>query len=495
MSGMHKLLPRSEEAECALLFAMLSQHEGILEELLALHVPEHLAESRSPILEAIIALREKKRGVDPLTVTQWLRDNKRLDEVGGAQVVDDIATYLPTLAKFREHSHIVIEKFRLRRIIEIARDAERRAFSQDEDATALLEDTLGSFVDVSQSGTEGNSLQHVKPALFEGLNRIEARYSRRGKLNGLATGFNDLDRMLDGLKPACVYVIAGRPAMGKTSFGLAVSENIALACAEQKVGVAIFSIEMTREQVVDRLFAANAEVTQEKIRRGLLAEKDFTKLTDTVRKFAETQLFIDDTGGLTTAKFQAQARRAVLKHKCGVLIIDHVLLMKGVSKQARNNRQAEMNEIMECIATTAKQLKVPIIVLAQINRAGEDRKESRPSMADLKESGAIEEWAYMVGILIRPAYYARTDEQKLAGAEKLKMSLEEFETHAEFMVVKHRNGAVGDVKLRFLGEFTRYEDTADAKARGLYTNNLKLRQGGEADDQQPEEESPHAPEE
>lgn len=487
MSSIQRLLPRSEEAEKAVLFAMLAQSEQLLDELIAAHTAEHFDAGHAAVFEAAVALREKKRGVDPISVMTWLRDNKRLEEVGGESAVLDLATYLPTLAQTAEHSRIVGEKFRLRKMIQIFRDGERRAFSQEEDVTPLLEEIQGDLLDVAQSGHDSNSLRHVKEDLFEGIARIEARYEHRGKLDGLATGFNDLDRMLDGLKKACVYVIAGRPAMGKTSFGLAIGEHIALECAATGEGVAIFSIEMTREQVVDRIFAAHAEVTQEKIRRGFLSARDFDRLNAVVSEFAQSRLFIDDTGGLTTAKFAAQARRAVLKHKCKLIVVDHVLLMKGVSKASRANRQAEMNEIMECIASTAKALKVPIIALAQINRTGEDRKENRPTMADIKESGSIEEWAYMVGILYRPIYYAKTDAQRAAAAEKLGMSEDELATYAELMVDKHRNGATGIVKLKFTGEFTRYEDTADAKRRGLYTTNTSLHQGAPAASPEPEE--------
>lgn len=478
--NMHTLLPHSAEAERAVCCAMMSGHGQALAEMLASHAVEHFyGLDHRLIFEAAIALNEKNAAVDLLTVTQWLRDRKKLEDAGGAANVTEVSTYLPTLAHVAHHSRIVTEKYRLRRIIEVARNAEARAYQQEEDATTLLEEVQGELLEVQAAGSETNSLRHVKHDLLDGLDRVEARYKKRGRLDGLSTGFVDLDRMLDGLKPACVYVIAGRPAMGKTSFGLGVGEHVALAMAERKEGVAIFSIEMTREQVIDRIFSAHAEVTQEKIRRGFLSEGDFHKLNETAMKFAKTQLFIDDTGGLTITKFAAQARRAVIKHKCKLIVIDQGPLMKGVSKRAKENRQVEMNEIMEGIATTAKQLKVPIIVLAQINRSGEERKNARPTMADIKDSGAYEEWAYMVGILYRPIYYARTDEERAKLAEKLRMSEETLQTHAELDVAKHRNGSVGLVNLKFIGPYTRYEDTDDAKGRPLYSNNPELRQGFE----------------
>jgi replicative DNA helicase len=474
--------PSSEDSEMGVLTSMLLGGPELIEEMAARLTPEHFHfPANALVFESMLAMHAARRPIDLITLTQWMRDQGNLADAGGPAYVSVLFGFVPTAANVAFYARNVIEKFILRRIIAVCTNASVRSYAQNEDPQTLLEEIQGDLIDIGQTESEANTLRHIKPDLMDGLDRIELRYKKRGKVDGLETGFTDLDRMLDGLKPACVYVVAGRPAMGKTSFGMAVAEHVALwnlqhahdAFPPKQPGVCIFSVEMTREKLIDRIFASHAEVTREKIRRGMLAKGDFDRLNQTVRQFAEASIFLDASAALTIAKFRSQARRAVVRHKCGLIVIDYVQIMKGVSKRSRDNRALEIGEIMQGIAETAKTLMVPIVVLAQISRSGEERKESRPTMADLKESGTIEEWADFVGLLYRPAYYAKTDKQKEALAEKLECGIDDIDRHAELIVDKNRDGAVGTVKVRFVGEFTRFEDPS---GRPLYSNNPELRQ-------------------
>jgi len=475
-------LPHSSDAEKGIVGSMMIGGPEVIETAAAMLTVEHFhVPALGTIFHTILAMHQARMPIDFITVTQTLSDQGVLEQVGGPAFVTDMFMFVPTAANAEFYANTVAEKFILRCLITECTKFAARAYDEQEAPHTLLEEAQQALIEIGAREDDASALRHIARDMLEGVDRIEARYRTRGKLDGLSTGFTDLDRMLDGLKGACVYVLAGRPAMGKSALGMAVAmfvalDNLARLTAGETIerpGVAIFSVEMTRQKIVDRLFATHAEVTREKIRRGFLSARDFERMAKTVELFTKAHLYVDASSVLTCAKFRSAARRAVIRHKCGIIIIDHVQHMKGSSKASRENRALELKEIMETIAETAKLLGVPVIALAQLSRGAEERRDSKPTMADLKESGAIEEYADMVGLLWRPDYYCKTDQDREHMAERLKITTEDLETYVELDVAKQRDGATGPVVLRFVGEFVRFENP-DAKP--LYSNNPELRQ-------------------
>ena len=292
----------------------------------------------------------------------------------------------------------------------------------------------------------------MKDQVMEAIESIEKLYERRGAITGLASGFKNFDQMTNGLHPSEMVVIAARPSMGKTVFAMNIAEHVAVNI---KQPVAIFSLEMSSQQLVQRLLCSRARVNLGKVRDGFLSERDFPNLMTAAAKLAESQIYIDDTAGLSILELRSKARRFKQMHDIKLIVIDYLQLLRSTSRRAQDNRQLEIAEISSGVKALAKELNIPIIVLAQLNRNPEARKGGRPVLSDLRESGSIEQDADLVGLLIRSEYYAEDEEQR-----------EETKGEAELIIAKQRNGPVGDVKLTFLKEFTRFEDRADAPHQG-----------------------------
>ncbi len=471
-------LPQSHDGEIGVLCAMMIAGPDLIEQAASELTIEHfLTPSHGIVFRELCAMHREGKACDFISLTQRLADLGELEAAGGGAGVTDIFTRLPTAGLYTQHASILREKFVLRRILAHSLEFQRRAITDQDAVPALLEEFQACAIEIGSMSSDAESLRHVgKDEVMQRLDVIEERYRMRGRLGGLPTGFNDLDRTLDGLKGKHVYVFAGRPGMGKSAFGTNIAEHIAVTMAMEGKGhpVAFFTLEMPREQVLDRILFARAELSLKRIRDGFMSEADFPKLQVAATQLIKSNLILDDTPGLTIAQFRARARRAVLKHKVKLIVIDYVQIMKGSSKRASDNRVLELAEIMQGIRESAKQLDVPIIVLAQLNRTAEERSGSRPALADLKESGAIEEEANVVGMLYRPAYYAKTDAKKAEVAEKYKVDLEDIDTIAELEICKHRNGGVGTLRLQFLGELTRFRNLTDK----LWSNRKDEQQGG-----------------
>jgi len=289
----------------------------------------------------------------------------------------------------------------------------------------------------------------MKDQVMEAIESIEKLYERRGSITGLPTGYSELDKMTDGLHAAEMFVIAARPSMGKTALAMNIGEHVAL---DHKMPVAIFSLEMSSQQLVQRLLCSRARVNLQRVRDGFLSERDFPNLTAAASKLAESKIFIDDTAGLSILELRAKARRLKTQHDIQLIVIDYLQLLRSTSRRAQDNRQLEIAEISSGVKALAKELAIPIIVLAQLNRNPENRSgdnKGRPRLSDLRESGSIEQDADIVALLVREEYYADNDEEK-----------QEAEGKATLIIAKQRNGPVGDVPLTFLKEFTRFEDRA-----------------------------------
>ena len=295
----------------------------------------------------------------------------------------------------------------------------------------------------------------MKQMVVAAIGSIQELYDRRGSISGLPTGFADFDKMTDGLHGAEMVVIAARPSMGKTAFAMNIAEHIAV---DLKRAVAVFSLEMNAQQLVQRLLCSRARVNMGRIRDGFLSERDFPALQAAASKLAEAKIFIDDTSGLSILELRAKARRMKSQHDIAAIFIDYLQLLRSTSRRAQDNRQLEIAEISSGLKAIAKELNIPVVVLAQLNRNPEQRSgesKGRPRLSDLRESGSIEQDADLVGLLVREEYYAESDDEK-----------KESEGKATLIIAKQRNGPVGDVPLTFLKEFTRFETRAQGDSDG-----------------------------
>jgi replicative DNA helicase len=407
------------------------------------YVPAHQV-----IYNELVDLWNRNQGIDLITFTQHLRDKHELDRIGGAAFVTSLFTFVPTAANIGYYLEIVREKYILREIIAACTEGARRSYEEQDNVDSLLDEVEQRIYSVGEDRFKGQNLS-MKDQVMEAIEAIEKLWEQKGSLTGLATGFIELDRMTSGLHPAEMIVIAARPSMGKTAFVMNIVEHVAV---HDKKPVAVFSLEMSSQQLVQRMLCSRARVNLRKTRDGFLAESDFDKLTSAAAKLADANIYIDDTPALPILELRAKARRLKAKHGIELLVIDYLQLLRSTSRRGQDNRQIEISEISAGIKSLAKELKIPVIVAAQLNRNPEIRtgeSKGRPRLADLRESGSIEQDADLVGLLVRQEYYADTEEEK-----------DEYEGKAELIIAKQRNGPTGDVPLTFIKEFTRFEDRA-----------------------------------
>ena len=407
------------------------------------HIPAH-----GELYKVLLELWDAGKPIDFIILTELLRDRQRLDQVGGAAYVTELFTFLPTSANVGYYLEIVQEKHTLREIIKVCTEYAARSYDEQDNVPNLLDNVEGKIFAIAQDRFKDKTAS-MKEQVMQAIPDIEALYERRGQISGLETGLAEFDRMTDGLHGSEMIVIAARPSMGKTALAMNMAEHVAL---ELKKPVAVFSLEMSTSQLVQRMLCSRARVNLGNIRNGFLSERDFPALTAAASKLAESKFFIDDTPGLSILELRAKSRRLKSQHDIAAIFIDYLQLLRSTSKRAQDNRQLEIAEISSGLKSLAKELNVPIVVLAQLNRNPEGRTgeaKGRPRLSDLRESGSIEQDADLVGLLVREEYYADTDEDKKAAEGK-----------ATLIIAKQRNGPVGDVPLTFLKEFTRFENRA-----------------------------------
>jgi len=450
LPDIHRLLPQSPDAEQGVLCSFLLNprevgglcvEHGVTAE--CFHMPAHAG-----IYAVLLELWNAAKPIDFITVTQVLRDRNQLDQVGGAAFVTELFTFVPTAANAAYYVEILQEKWTLRQIITTCTEYAARSYDEQDNVPTLLDEVEQQVNRIARERFQAKSLS-MKDQVMEAIESIEKLYERRGSITGLPTGYAELDKMTDGLHAAEMFVIAARPSMGKTALAMNIGEHVAL---EAKMPVAIFSLEMSSQQLVQRLLCSRARVNLQRVRDGFLSERDFPNLTAAASKLAESKIFIDDTAGLSILELRAKARRLKTQHDIQLIVIDYLQLLRSTSKRAQDNRQLEIAEISSGVKALAKELAIPIIVLAQLNRNPENRSgesKGRPRLSDLRESGSIEQDADIVALLVREEYYADSDEEKT-----------EAEGKATLIIAKQRNGPVGDVPLTFLKEFTRFEDRA-----------------------------------
>jgi replicative DNA helicase len=449
LPDIHRTLPHSVEAEQGVLGSMLIAPREIIGECVQQIDADHFhAPAHRTIYSILVEFWNANRPIDFITLTQVLKDRGLLDQVGGAYFITTLFSFVPTAANVNFYIEIVREKHVLRRVIASCTECAARAYDDQEEVSALLDEVEQKVFAITQDRTRGQ-MPALKDQLMDAIESIEKLYERKGGISGLATGYTELDRMTDGMHGAEMIVIAARPSMGKTALAMNIAENVAV---HSKQPVAIFSLEMSSQQLVQRLLCSRARVNLQRVRDGFLHEQDFPSLTAAAAKLADSQIFIDDTAGLSILELRAKARRMKSQDNIQLIVIDYLQLLRSNTRRAQDNRQLEIAEISSGLKALAKELSIPIIVLAQLNRNPETRtgaSHGRPRLSDLRESGSIEQDADVVGLLVREEYYAETEEKK-----------EELEGKATLIIAKQRNGPVGDVPLTFLKEFTRFEDRA-----------------------------------
>jgi len=397
------------------------------------------------VYTVLVELWNAGQAIDLITFTQVLRDRNLLESVGGVAAVTSLFTFVPTAANVTYYLEIVREKYILRQIIAACTESVRRAFDEQDEVHGLLDEVEQKIFSVGEDRFKGQVLT-MKDQVMEAIEAIEQLYERRGGITGIATGFAELDRMTNGLHEGEMIVIAARPSMGKTALAMNIAEHVAI---NEKLPVAVFSLEMSSQQLVQRLLCSRARVNLQKVRDGFLAERDFPSLTAAASKLAESQIFIDDSASLSILELRAKARRLKAQKDIKLIVVDYLQLLRSTTRRAQDNRQLEISEISAGLKGLAKELKVPVLVLAQLNRQPEARTGGKPRLSDLRESGSIEQDADLVGLLVRPEIYEEDEE---ARAEKA--------GEAELIIAKQRNGPVGEISLTFLKEFTRFEDRA-----------------------------------
>jgi len=400
------------------------------------------------IFSTLTEMYDAREAIDVITLQQRLKNKQLLDQVGGLAYLATLPDTVPSAANLSYYLDIVQEKFLLRRMIQTCTDVVGRVYDYEGDVDALMDEVERDVLRISEARVQTHS-ETIKDLVKKAINTIEDFHQRQGMLTGVGTGFADLDKMTSGMHPGEMIVIAARPSMGKTSLAMNIAEHVSI---EQKLPVGVFSLEMTSESLVLRMLCSRSRVNLRNVRDGFLAERDFPKLTGAAGKLANAPLFIDDTSGLSILQLRAKARRMAQQYGIKLFVIDYLQLLHSTARRAEN-RQQEIADISNGIKSLAKELNVPVIVLSQLNRELEKDKNRKPRMSDLRESGAIEQDADLVGLLYKPS--SGDDEDAPGGGGE-----EHDAVAVNLLIAKQRNGPTGDVNLTFLKSFTRFESAA-----------------------------------
>jgi replicative DNA helicase len=437
--SLRKLPPYNEEAEQYVLAACFGSGDAFARALEIIELDDFYKTSHRKIFSAMQFLFEANEPIDILTVADRLRKNDDLDDVGGMDYLSFLEGLVPTSAAISHHSKIIREKKVLRDLIETATEIVTTSYDDSDDADEILDKAERSIFEISEKRTK-RSFYSIKEIVKSSFDSIEKLFEKPGMVTGVETGFRELDQITSGLQPSDLVIIAGRPSMGKTSFALDIAR---FAACKRKVPTAIFSLEMSKEQLGLRMLCSEARVSSVKLRTGFLATSDWPNLTAAAGRISEAPIFIDDSPQLATLDIRARSRRLKAEHSLGLVIVDYLQLMHGSRKI--ESRQLEISEISRGLKGLAKELNVPIIALSQLSRAVESRTDKRPLLSDLRESGSIEQDADVVAFIYRDEVY---------DSETTKTGI------AEILIRKQRNGPIGDVELAFLKEYTRFENLA-----------------------------------
>ncbi len=438
-----RIPPQNIEAEISVLGGILQDPQALLKAMEVLRPADFYKEAHRKIFSACIDLFDRNEPVDLVTLANELMRRQHLEEVGGSSALSALVDAVPTAANVAYHARIVKDKALLYSLIQKATAVVSRAYADKDDVDEVLDWAEQQIFEISQDKVS-RSFVPVKSVLKGTFQLIEKLYDRKSHVTGIPTGFRRFDEMTAGLQPSELVVVAGRPSMGKTSFCLNIAQHAAI---QERIPVAIFSLEMSKEQLVQRMLCSVASVDSHKLRTGYLSDADWPKLTTGAGRLSESPIFIDDTPGISLLEMRAKARRLKAEQGLSLVIIDYLQLISGRGRV--ESRQQEISEISRSLKAMAKELDVPVVALSQLSRAVESRQPPRPQLSDLRESGAIEQDADVVTFLYRPAFYRTKKEDDLDEPE---------DNTTEVIIGKQRNGPTGTVHLAFLREYTRFED-------------------------------------
>ena len=432
---LEKLPPYNEEAEQAVLGSMMLDKEAVYIALEVLQAEDFYRDAHQIIFATLLNLENQGQPIDMVTLTEELHRQNNMEKIGGIGYISEVANLVPTAANIRYYAEIVAGKSILRKIIRVSTNIVHLCYEEREDTLTLLDRAEKMILAIAE-GRNFSGLIPLKQVLGETLQKIEALAGNQDSLTGIPSFFLDLDKLTSGWQASDLIILAARPAMGKTSFGLNIAQNAAL---KGKFPVAIFSLEMSKEQLVQRLISSEAMIDQHKLRTGRLLDEEWLRLTRAVQPLSTAEIYIDDTPSISVLELRAKARRLKAEKGLGLIIIDYLQLMQIGRRQ--ENRQQEISEISRSLKALARELKVPVIALSQLSRAVEQTQDKRPSLSHLRESGALEQDADLVMFIFRDDYY--NPESEKPGI-------------AEIIIAKHRNGPTGSVELGFIKEFTKF---------------------------------------
>lgn len=431
-----RVLPHSIEAEQSVIGSMIMDRDAIVTASEILCADDFYSRQYGIIFDAMVELNDHAEVVDLITLQNKLKEKDLPPEVSSLEFVKELLGMVPTSANVEYYAQIVADKAMLRRMIHLNEEIANTCYAGKEDLDFILEDTEKRVFKLVQSRTSGDFVP-IRQVVLNAMDKIEQASKTTGNVTGIPTGFIDLDYKTAGMQPSDLVLIAARPSMGKTAFVLNIAQNVAF---KEKKTVAIFSLEMSKEQLVNRLFSLESRVDSQKIRTGDLSDGDWERLIESAGVIGESNLIIDDTPGISISELRSKCRKYKLEHNLSMIIIDYLQLMSG-SGRGSESRQQEISEISRSLKAVARELQVPVLALSQLSRAVEQRPDHRPMLSDLRESGAIEQDADVVMFIYRDDYYDKDSEKKGI---------------AEIIIAKQRNGPIGTVDLVWLPDYTKF---------------------------------------
>ena len=435
--NLRRVPPQNLEAESSVLGGILLENDAVNVVLELLRAEDFYRESHRKIFRAMIELSNRNEPVDVITLSECLTGRGELEAVGGSAYLASLNDFVPTAANISYYARIVREKSILRHLINAATEVATKGYEGRENVEELLDSAEKVIFDITEQRIK-SSFVKIGDMMKDSIKMVEKLFERKTMITGVPTGFKDLDTKTAGLQPSDLIIVAARPGMGKTAFSL----NVASHAAFSGYGVAVFSLEMAKEQLALRLLCSEARVDNSKVRTGYLSDRDFPKLATAAGKLHDALIYIDDTPAISILELRAKARRLARdrEKKLGLIIVDYLQLMRGTG--TAQNREQEISEISRSLKALAKELSVPVLAISQLNRRVEDRNDKTPQLSDLRESGAIEQDADVIAFIYREAAYNPKSDDNTA----------------TITIAKQRNGPTGELNLTFLREFTRFED-------------------------------------
>lgn len=445
----HKLPPQHLEAEQSVLGGMLIENEAIPKVMEILSPDDFYREAHRKIYDSLLDISERNEPADLITLTNELRKKEHLDAVGGASYITTLIDSVVTAANIEYYARIIKEKSVLRKLIETSTNIITESYEDRGDVESLLDQAEQAIFQISENRVRP-SFYPIREIVKASFKTIERLFEKKELVTGVPSGFKDLDQRTAGFQPSDLIIVAGRPSMGKTAFCLNVAQYAAI---EKKIPVAIFSLEMSKEQLVIRMLCSEAQVEGHRLRTGFLTESDWPRLTLAAGNLSDAPIYIDDTAALTVLETRAKARRLNAEFGLGLIVIDYLQLMKGRSRV--ESRQQEISEISRSLKALSKELNVPVIAVSQLSRKTEERQGMRPQLADLRESGAIEQDADLILFIYRDEVYNRAEDNPNRGK-------------AEVIIGKQRNGPIGKIDLAYFDKFTTFKDIYKGESEESY---------------------------